>query len=301
MAFSAKENHRKGWKYIYKCNKLILNVWYPIIAKKCKHSGVDEGHEMIVSLTTFQERIDKVWITIASMMNQTYKPKKIILWLAEEQFPDKENGLPNSLLKLKNRGLEIRFCDNLISHKKYFYTMKEYPNDYIVTVDDDIFYPEDHLEKLWNTHLRYDKAVCCHYAHLITYEHEKIAPYANWKGSYEKGTTPNFQIMPIGCGGVLYPPASLHPDLFEKEKIKTLCPQMDDLWLKSMEILNHTKAVKCEEGSLIYFGILGTKKSGLQHSNAGQGRNDIAMKAIMEEYPQIEEFLFKDFVEGRKC
>ena len=289
-----KDKDRKGWSLVYKVNKLLANIMVPLTQYYNCKSGVDKSHEMIVSLTTFPDRISTVWITIATMLNQTYKPKRIILWLAKEQFPDGA-GIPHNLKRLEKRGLEICFCEDLKPHKKYYFSMLENPKDYVVTIDDDVLYPENHLEQLWNTHLKYSDAICCQYAHRITYtEDGHIELYEKWDSCYGKSVEPTLQIMPVGCGGVLYPPHVLYKDLFLKEKIQSLCPMMDDLWLKSMAVLQGTKSVLCSYGSLIYFDTLGTRKSGLQHTNAGERKNDVAMKAILKEYPDIERILSVD-------
>lgn len=295
-----KDNGTKGWNYLYKINKLLANIGVPITQYWNHHKGTDVNHEIIVSLTTFPDRISTVWITIATMMNQTYKPKRIILWLAKEQFPN-GNGIPKNLLKLQERGLEICFCDDLKPHKKYYYTMKENPDDYVVTVDDDVLYPENHLEQLWQTHLKYPQAVCCQYSHRITYtESGHIEKYENWESCYGTALKPTLQILPVGCGGVLYPPHILYQDLFDKDQFEKLCPMMDDLWLKSMEVLAGTGAVLCSSGSLIYFDTLGTRKSGLQHSNAGEKKNDVAISNILKKYPQIETILYQDYLQWKK-
>lgn len=292
-----KVNNRKGWSFVYKVNKLIANIWCPLTQQFNHDLGVDETHELIVSLTTFPARIRFVWITIASIMNQTYRAGRIILWLAEDQFPNGELDLPKSLIRLKKRGLEICFCDDLKPHKKYYYSMKNNPEKCVVTIDDDVLYPEKHLEQLWQTHLKHSTEICCQYAHKITYDvHGRIENYENWQSCYGESTEPTLQILPVGCGGVLYPPHVLDENIYNVKDIKELCPMMDDLWLKSMSVLKGTKAVLCSEGSLIYFDIVGTRESGLQHSNAGEKKNDVAMRAILKKYPQVNEILYQDYV-----
>lgn len=60
-----------------------------------------------------------------------------------------------------------------------------------------------------------------------------------------------------------------------------------------MVLLKGTKTVKASSGSLIYFDMVGTRKSGLQHDNCGETRdnpvnkNDIAIEKISNEYPEI--------------
>ena len=49
--------------------------------------------------------------------------------------------------------MKIEFKDeDLRSHKKYYYTIKEYPDDIMITVDDDIFYRSDMIAKLMAYH-----------------------------------------------------------------------------------------------------------------------------------------------------
>ena len=78
------------------------------------------------------------------------KPDKILLWLAEEQFPGREADLPNNLVKdAVEDKFELRWCDDIGSHKKYFYAMQEFPDDIIVTVDDDMYYDTDMIRRLY--------------------------------------------------------------------------------------------------------------------------------------------------------
>ena len=291
-----KKSAGRNWKITYKINKLIAVLLVPIINSLNKKSGTDNEGKIIVSLTTFPERINIVWVTISTLMNQTIKPKRIILWLSKTQFPLGEAKLPKKLIKLKKRGLEIRFCDDLAPHKKYFYSMKEYPNDIIVTVDDDMLYPENHLEQLWEGYKKNSDCIICQYAHKITYDKNgNINPYSLWESCYGESTEPNLQIMAVGCGGVLYPPHLLDDRLLNKIDIINLCPKMDDLWLKSMEVLKGTKVSICNTGSLIYFDVIGTRKSGLQHVNALQNKNDEAIKAIINKYPDVYRLLYEDY------
>lgn len=294
-AVKAKKKNFPGWRYIYKLNKLILNVFYPWLQKGKKATGVDANSPVIVSLTSFPARIDLVWITIASIMNQTMKAGRIILWLSREQFSGNDEDLPKSLLALKKRGLEIRYCGDIMPHKKYFYVMQENPEGVVVTIDDDIFYPENHLEMLWKKHLEYPKAVCCWYAHKIGYdENGKILLYNQWESDVSGYETPTMQLLAVGCGGVLYPVKEMPGMLFDEEKIQKLCIRTDDLWLKSMEVLAGIPVVRCVPDSLIFYGFLQTRHKGLFATNADRDGNDVAMEAILGSYPQVERLLYQD-------
>lgn len=83
----------------YKFNKGIVNLLYPIFGK-CSY-GVDPNSNVIISLTSYPARIDTIHLTIMTLLNQTMKPRKVMLWLAKEQFPNGGKDLPQKLLKLK--------------------------------------------------------------------------------------------------------------------------------------------------------------------------------------------------------
>ena len=287
-----KEKGKSYWRIYYKINKVMLNLLYPISQRNNKMYGLDESSRIIVSLTTYPARISTVWITIASLLAQTMKPYKVILWLAEEQFP--EHKIPESLEKMKQRGLEIRFCEDLKPHKKYYYAIQEYPEYYIITVDDDIFYPENHIERLWDGHEKYPGNIICQWSHQIGFtEQGEFQPYNEWIDNDEDN--PSYLTLAVGCGGVLYPPGCLSPEAFDSQKITKYALYADDLWLKCMEILNDCKVVNCNQVAMIYFNIVSTMKSGLWTHNTGQSRNnDIVWRQLMELYPEVKDKLLKE-------
>lgn len=287
-----KGRGRPYWKLSYKINKLLVNLFFPFLSRRNQKYGLDAESQIIVSLTTYPARIQSVYSAIASLLQQTMKPCKVILWLAEEQFSQHE--LPADLERLKKRGLEICFCEDLKPHKKYYYAMQKYPDHYILTADDDIFYPENHIERLWKGHEKYPNAVICHWSHLIGMEgEEKFQPYDEWIDNHEG--IPSYATLAVGCNGVLYPPGSLPKEAFEKERIAQHALYTDDLWLKCMEILNGWKTVNCNETPLIYFNSLSTKDSGLWKRNTGEGRNnDIIWSRLMELYPKVKQRLIEE-------
>lgn len=291
-ARKAKALNRPYWRLIYKINKGMVNLFYPIRQKFGKAYGLDENSRIIVSLTTYPVRVSTVWITAASLLCQTLKPFKVILWLAEEQFP--EHKIPYSLEKMKRRGLEVRFCTDLKPHKKYFYAMKEYPDYYIITADDDIFYPENHIKQLWDGYEKYPGNIVCQWSHRIGFtEQGAFQPYNEWADNAEE--EPSYATLAVGCGGVLYPPDSLASETFDERKIEKYSLFTDDLWLKCMEILHEKKVVNCNRTALIYFNNIMTMKSGLWTHNTGQGQNnDMVWKRLTGLYPEVKKRLLKE-------
>lgn len=281
----------KKWSLlVYRSIKLFLNIFYPFycrLVKSHKHKNNADG--VIVSLTSFPARVDKLWIVIETLLRQTYKPERIILWLADTQF-DSIESLPSSLRKLLNRGLEIRFCDDIRSHKKYYYTMKNYPNHTVITVDDDTFYPEDLVENLLRTSEKFPNTICCNLGHRITKEDNgDIKPYVDWESGADGCDIPSYYLVPVGCEGVLYPPGSLNQNVFDKQQISQLCPLADDLWLKSMATLNGIKAVKVHSVSITYANLHSAKVNSLNVINVNQRKNDEQLQKIIFAYPKLKE------------
>ena len=64
-------------------------------------SDFDET-EVIISLTSHPARVKDIHLCLESLFAQNYHNRRILLWLSQEQFPDKERNLPDSLRKLVN-------------------------------------------------------------------------------------------------------------------------------------------------------------------------------------------------------
>ena len=80
---------------------------------------------IIVSVTSYPARINEVVLAIRTMYRQTRLPDKVILWLGEENFPNKFADLPKELLQLvSEKNLEIRWCEDIGPHTKYFYAFR---------------------------------------------------------------------------------------------------------------------------------------------------------------------------------
>lgn len=263
----------------------ILPFYFKITqSNKSFRLNLDNNSEklIIVSLTTFPARINKLWIVIETLLRQKEKPDRIILWLSEMQFQSIKN-VPKELVKLQKRGLAIRFCpDDLRSHKKYYYVMKEFPNDCIITVDDDVIYNTNLLSSLISLNNEFPKSVCCNHASYITINNGDVDKYVNWKTVQAKNN-PTYSFMPIGVGGILYPPNSLHKDVFNKDVFMKKCMLADDIWLNIMSRINDTKAAKTNFNSK-YLPILYLKNRTLNSENVNMGLNDQQLMSVRDYY-----------------
>ena len=252
----------------------------------------DSDARIIVSLTSFPPRMEDIQYCLYSLMNQSLKPYKIILWLAESQFPNKELDLPDNLLRFKNNGLTIRWCEDLKSYKKLLPALKEYPNDYIVTTDDDIYYPEHFLENIWMESQKHPDCVISSRSRKIKFVDNNLADYGEFE-MITDGDGPSYTILATGAGGILYPPHTFTDIIFDRELYEKLCPTNDDMWFWAMAVLNKTKIVNTETNlnDLVYINIareMGILDNDLTLWNMNKNnQGNIQMQKIINQFPEI--------------
>lgn len=277
----------------------ISRALMDVLATIDKNVGVDKNceHNLVVSLTTFGERIFTVHKTIESLMLQTLKPNHIVLWLAEDEYGASSrivgggNFIPIQLKEMEKKGLEIRYCEDIRSYKKLIPTLELYPDSIIVTVDDDMIYSSTLLETLYYTHLKYPDCVVFNYGKEIKVINKDnvVAPYSDWK--YAKfAEEPSHKYIAIGVGGVLYPPHSLNNRVKDVDLFKAIAPFADDLWFKAMAYMNGIKYIQnqyghkcCDEKSFLYENITVEDSQTLRLGviNVKEGKNDEQWKSIM--------------------
>lgn len=257
-----------------------------------KDNLLDKNSDIIISLTSFPERINEVPYTIYSLLNQSLKPSKVVLWLAIDEFPKKEKDLPEKLLNLKNNGLSIGWCNNLKSFKKLIPSLKEYPSNIIVTADDDIFYQKDWLKSLYDAYLNNPNSIICGRGRKIKLKNKTLDRYETWELCKTQEDASYLNLM-TGIGGVLYPPNSLNNNVFDYDLVCKLCPDADDLWFWAMAVMNKTKIVIIEYQKLISLNISRdlrlTNKKRLFDSNIN--KNDVQVENILNNFPEILEIM----------
>lgn len=240
--------------------------------------------DIIVSFTSYPERILTIDRVLESVINQTILPNKIILYLSLCEF-EKFNEIPD-LTKFEKYGFEIHWCDeNLKSHKKWFYAFQEYPEDLVITIDDDILYNNTAFENLLKYHKEYPKAVIARRAHLITCNSdESIAPYNEWytECSLYVGT-PRMDLLATTGAGTLFPPHLFDKEIFNKEMFMKICPYADDIWLKVMETYHRVPVVLAEK-SWDDYNFLEYQTNSLYENYNKNGGNDEQLKKLLKQY-----------------
>lgn len=198
------------------------------------------NNKIIISMTSYPKRIKYVAKAFASIL-MTSVDKSLyhcVLTLSLLEFPNKIQDLPQDLQILINNNLiEIIWTeDNTKSHKKLMPTLKKYPNNPILVIDDDVYRTEQWLNAFINDHKKYPN---------------DIIVGAFWK----KYTLNNGNIIELNCindtyrtnkyaekimigykpangtGGTLYP-AGTFTDIrfFDKNLYMNLSASSDETW-----------------------------------------------------------------------
>lgn len=244
--------------------------------------------KVIISLTSYTARFSMLHICIKSLLRQSFKPDKIILYLGDDAS---EGQVSENILKLLPFGLEIAHrSDNLKPHKKYLYAMQEHPDDIVITVDDDIIYEKNLVLSLIESYKRYPNAVSARRVHkMLKDENGILVSYMSFHGECRTERTPSFQLLATCGAGALYPPKCLPALAFDKYLIKKLCLNADDIWLKFMQLKNNVPVVWVYS-SVFHNALItipNTQDTALCITNTGdQCENDVFISRL-EEYFSI--------------
>lgn len=248
--------------------------------------------KIVVSFTSYPERFQFVPKVFKTICWQSMRPDKIILYLCKSECKD---GLPKPIRDLSKYGLEIEMVeDNLKPHKKYYYSMQKYPNDIVITIDDDILYPHNMIKELYASYLRYPDCISAARVHLMTRDKVgKLKNYNEWLWEYKKYKTPKHCLFATDGAGVLFPPHILIRETFDKENIFALCLNADDIWLKFMEIKGDKRVVYVPKANPKLCVIKKSQKDGLNKTNVFENANDTYIKKVMEYYQISDDIIWK--------
>lgn len=219
MAWRALQERRRQAKAIAAVER------FPHETHKLPH-GLDR--QLIVTLTSYPARFGDLDKTLKSLLDQTMPPDLVILWLAEDDI----NELPASVNGLTGFELEIRSCDDLKSYKKLVPALESFPDSFLVTADDDLYYPRNWLKNLIECYPG-GQVIPCHRMHVAKRRADgSLAPYQEWELETAKREVADATqiLFPTGGAGCLYPPGALDPIATKRELFLDLAPNGDDLW-----------------------------------------------------------------------
>lgn len=255
--------------------------------KRGKPNDLDKP--VVVSLTSVPWRFEKLHAVLMSLLWQSIRPDRVVLWLSEynqkgERIVD-PNDLPKNLRRMQKKGVEILFVDDIRSYRKLLPSLERFPDSIIITVDDDTLYPFDWLRKLLEGHTNHPEAVVCYRGTRMLVEPDGLSPYIQWP-EFTTREKPSYLLFAQGCEGILYPPGALHPEVHNREAFTELSPTADDVWFKAMALYNNVPHVKITEKHIDFPRTRGSQAEGqsLHHVNNTLGHNDQQIEAVFSRY-----------------
>ena len=197
---------------------------------------------IVVSMTSWTKRIRFVGKSIYYFLtNQTVKPDKFYLYLAEEEFPNKEKDLPLDLMFVLNHFKVILqwVPKNTYCHKRHE-VFKDHYKDYVIFIDDDSFYDNDLIEQCLSYHKKQnqcDKLVI----NYVPYERHKFINKIDYYPQFIS-TNDIPDIMNAYCGQSCVCPNSYPMEVFNYiEERDKYSPLSDEIWLLPFFLLNNVK------------------------------------------------------------
>ena len=257
------------------------------INKKIKSLKNDKNYipDLIISLTSYGDRLLELKYTLYSLINQSIHAEKIIVNLAKKDY----DLLSLDLVFFQNFNVEFLITEDYKSYKKLIPTLINYPNKFIVTADDDLYYPKNWLKDIWNEHILHPDCIICKLTKTIIFKNNKLCSYneMNYNKSARNASFKNFI---LSGGGTLFPPNSLYKDVFNIALFQKLCPYADDIWDWFMAILQGTKIIQtkkpyinvCYVNPYREYGISGGRT--LTQINVDLNKNDEQFMNMMNHY-----------------
>ena len=247
-----------------------------------RYRNLYDDEKVVVSFTTYKNRVKYAPQVIASLLNQTIKPYKVCLTLYKE---DLQYVTPELQTYFNNGDVELIVSDiDIAPHKKWYYVMNKYKEYPIITVDDDVIYNSNLVETLYQAYLKHSDCVSARRVHRMKYQASgKPLPYNQWDYEYKGlSLSPSFDLCATGIGGVLYPPNILRVDEIYVDDIME-CLYADDMFLKKRENdldvkVQWVKGDKLIPGTSI--NVAEVQNMGLALTNNLKNRNDIYIEKI---------------------
>lgn len=243
--------------------------------------------DIIVSLTSYGKRVvDVLPYALYSLITQTQRPPKIVVYLDWDNWND--DNLPDILKKIKNVGVDFRFCEDLRSYKKLIPALQDFPDNPIVTTDDDFYYNPNFIEGVQSAYSVSDKQTVLGYDGVRpSIMYEKYCPYNEWMSGTISDK--NNSISLIGYAGICYPPHIFDGEILKSNIFMKICPAADDIWFWAMEerqnisrayitpYLKHKYVNRCEE---YWENVQNT----LMNVNCKEGGNNPQFEAVVNYY-----------------
>lgn len=245
----------------------------------------------IVSLTSFPAAIPYAVGAIRSILRGELLPDKLILYVTLGDFAPGQ--MPQELLALQESEPRFEIRDypvDIRSYRKLVPALSDFPDDVIVTVDDDVDYHPSMLRRLVELHEQFPDDIIAHRAKIILPDKPyRKWPKLRWYDFLTRRDRVGFNVIQTGVAGVLYPPHALKPEMIDPEIFTRLAPTADDIFFWAAAAVNGRRVRP------VPFGLNKPRELGkpkflsLKTLNfkTNEDRNLAALRALLAAYPSL--------------
>jgi hypothetical protein len=266
-------------------------VLYDIRLRKAIKLSPQQDTSVILSLTSYGKRVKgSAVFTVYSLLRQTVRPERVVLWLNEDEFNDQ--NLPSDLRFLCNYGLEVRYSKDIGSYTKIIHSLSAFPDKHIITADDDLYYSKNFVQEFVEAHRQHPQTIITGFAKVpVSDGSQQLAPYEAWPEYHHVSASFQYdssKIFPLGVGGVLYPSHVFDDEVSNEAVFTALCPKADDIWLYIMGLRSQVEKRVLTESRIAYYHTDLLRqyitKDRLTATNRFKGENDVQLQALLEHY-----------------
>jgi len=264
---------RREWR---RAKSLWCTVYFGIACRFGRRKLTGQS-AYVVSMTSYGIRLGRCHLAIESVGRGRMRPKRLMIWLADGE------RIPLELRRLERRGLEIRCCPELLSHKKYFpYSMSHDGALKLVTCDDDVFYPRRWLSDIDAVMQRDKVSIVAHRARRIDVDDGGgLAPYSSWEVC--NSSEASLLHVATGVGGVGYPSCFVRVMAGAGSRFMEAAPYADDIWLHVLAVRSNVPVRQVKRRAGEFPAILGTQVVALSNENVSGGGNDDVISRLYSE------------------
>ena len=239
--------------------------------------------EWVVSMTSHAPRFRFLEEFFATFQQQTLLPSVLLLWISKSE---RHNFLT---LKLQLPSyVNVRFCEELGPGKKLIPTLRIFPNSKIITLDDDVHYPNDLIENMILYANSHPKRIIAGRVHRITKDYRgNTKNYEEWDFDFEGHESLAQNLFPTGVGAVLYPPKSLHPDVLNVREYRKTALFQDDVWFYAQASRAGTEIWRIPGTREIRY-LSESQEMGLYETVNKFGENNSAIARMRDLYKDLE-------------
>ena len=248
---------REDFKKTFNCSiynniikeKIVISNLNKEYFLNTKNKNKISNDTLLVSMTSYPARISGIYEVFISLLNQSadISSYQCFLTLAKAEFINGEKDLPINIQKLILNGwIKLIWYHNIYSHKKLIPIMKNYPENDILIVDDDIIRTNNFIEIFQKEHRIYPTDIICGifmYYFDSKIEMKRLNGYKSERFG-EMNSVPNIIFQTSrpanGFGGVLYPKHTFSDKRFFNEALfMKLCPTSDESWQYAFNIIEN--------------------------------------------------------------